>query len=69
MLISPLGNDCAIICEVPGIDQYVSITIPPVNNPMYEGINKAANGIEIFLKTYLKKISDVLNPFDLAIST
>lgn len=50
MFISPLGKDWAIICDVPSTLQYDSITIPPLNNPIYDGINKAARGLKYFLR-------------------
>ncbi|MGV2393190.1 UNVERIFIED_CONTAM: hypothetical protein O8I53_09625 [Campylobacter lari] len=56
-----------MIDDEPGMPQNCSITILPDNNPIYDGIIKAINGIEIFLKTYLKKICDLLKPFVLAI--
>ncbi|CRH46019.1 Uncharacterised protein [Chlamydia trachomatis] len=69
MLISPVGNDLAITWLVPGTSQYFSIIIDPDNNPKNERNNKLNNGIEIFLKTYLKKICVGFKPLVLAIKT
>jgi hypothetical protein len=68
-LISPVGKALTIICDVPGTCQYCSIIIDPDNRPINDPKTKLNKGIEIFLKTYLKKICEELNPFVLAIKT
>jgi hypothetical protein len=54
---------------VPGTFQYLSIIILPDKRKTNEGRIIAIKGIDIFLKTYLKKICFWLKPFVLAIKT